>query len=152
MPHEYPVTWKEFYRNAQALAWRLSESMTWEGIIAVTRGGLVPTAIVARELGIRRIDTINIVSYSEDNRQTDPLIIKSSQIEEGGRRWLVVDDLVDTGATAQIIREMLPHAHIAAIYAKPSGKSYVDTYMTEVSQNTWIVFPWEEEVKEIDES
>lgn len=145
MAHRYPVNWQEFYRNAQALAWRLNEGKIWKGMIAITRGGLVPAAIVARELGIRKIDTVSIVSYDENDQQVDPLIIKSCQIENKGSGWLVVDDLVDTGATAKIVRTMLPKAHIAAIYAKPSGKEHVDTFMTEVSQDTWIIFPWEED-------
>lgn len=144
MFRRYPVTWKEFYRNAQALSWRLNEGQEWRGIIAVTRGGLVPAAIVARELGVRKIDTIGIVSYGEDDKQVDPVMVKPCSIEEGGAGWLVVDDLVDTGMTAKVIREILPYAHISAIYAKPSGKDLVDTFMTEVSQDTWIVFPWEE--------
>ncbi|MBS0272122.1 MAG: xanthine phosphoribosyltransferase [Proteobacteria bacterium] len=146
MTHRYPVNWQEFYRNAQALAWRLNEGVTWNGMVAITRGGLVPAAIVARELGIRKIDTISIVSYDESDKQIDPLVIKSCQIDNQGSGWLIIDDLVDTGTTAKIVRTMLPKAHIAAIYAKPSGKDHVDTFMTEVSQDTWIVFPWEEEV------
>ncbi|MBP9693060.1 MAG: xanthine phosphoribosyltransferase [Alphaproteobacteria bacterium] len=146
MPHHYPVTWNEFYLNARALAWRLNENHTWVGMIAITRGGLVPAAVMARELGIRKIDTVSIVSYSEEDKQIDPLIIKTCQIEDGGKGWLVVDDLVDTGTTAKIVREMLPNAHITAIYAKPLGKGFVDTFMMEVSQDTWIVFPWEEEI------
>lgn len=146
MSYRYPVNWEEFYRNARALAWRLNENQSWNGMIAITRGGLVPAAIVARELGIRKIDTISIVSYNEDDKQIDPLILKSCHIENHGEGWLVVDDLVDTGATAKIVRDMLPKAHIAAIYAKPHGKDHVDSFMTEVSQETWIVFPWEEEI------
>lgn len=145
MSHRYPVNWKEFYRTSQALAWRLKENNSWHGLIAITRGGLVPAAIMARELGIRKIDTISIVSYGEDDKQTDLQVVKSCQVEDGGTGWLVVDDLVDTGETAKIVRQLLPNAHITAIYAKPLGKSHVDTFMTEVSQNTWIVFPWEEE-------
>ena len=143
MAHRYPVNWEEFYRNARALAWRLNEGQTWNGIVAITRGGLVPAAIVARELGIRKVDTISIESYNENDEQIDPIIIKSCQIEDHGKGWLVVDDLVDTGATAKIVRDMLPQAHIAAIYAKPYGKDHVDSFMMEVSQSTWNVFPWE---------
>jgi xanthine phosphoribosyltransferase len=146
MSFRYPVTWEEFYRNARALAWRLKVDQTWEGIVAITRGGLVPADVMARELGIRKIDTIGIVTYDDNDKLIDPVVIKSCDIKNQGKGWLVVDDLVDTGTTAKIIRDMLPAAHIAAIYAKPFGKDFVDTYMTEVSQDTWIVFPWEEEV------
>ncbi len=61
----------------------------------------------------------------------------------GGAKILVVDDLVDTGATAKVVREMLPKAHFATVYAKPLGRPLVDTFVTEVSQDTWIYFPWD---------
>jgi xanthine phosphoribosyltransferase len=60
-----------------------------------------------------------------------------------GKGLLVVEDLVDTGKTARIVRDLVPQAHIAAVYAKPMGKPLVDTFITEVSQDTWIFFPWD---------
>ena len=136
----FPVTWEELHRNAKALAWRLSEMGPFTGIAAVTRGGLVPAAIVARELDIRLIDTVCIVSYDEFN-QGQLNVLKG--VPGDGNGWLIVDDLVDTGRTARAVREMLPKAHFATIYAKPAGKPLVDTYVTEVSQDTWILFPWD---------
>ena len=61
----------------------------------------------------------------------------------GGAGILVIDDLVDTGQTAKVVREALPKAHFAAVYAKPMGRPMVDTFITEVSQDTWIHFPWD---------
>ena len=60
-----------------------------------------------------------------------------------GKGLLIVDDLVDTGKTGRLVREMMPDAHFAAVYAKPQGKPLVDTFITEVSQDTWIYFPWD---------
>jgi len=37
----------------------------------------------------------------------------------------------------------MPKAHFATVYAKPMGKPLVQTYITEVSQDTWIYFPWD---------
>jgi len=50
----FPVSWDQLHRDARALAWRLAELGPWKGIIAITRGGLVPAAVVARELEIGR--------------------------------------------------------------------------------------------------
>ena len=61
------------------------------------------------------------------------------------RRVEVTDALVDTGATARAVRALLPRAHFATVYAKPAGREAVDTFITEVSQNTWILFPWDTE-------
>ena len=142
----FPVSWEELHRNSKALAWRLSELNPYKGIIAVTRGGLVPAAIVARELDIRLIDTVCVLSYNQKNKG-DVNILKECAIANDGRDWLIVDDLVDTGETIKTIRQTLPNAHYATVYAKPSGRKQVDTYVTEVSQDTWIYFPWDMEMK-----
>jgi len=59
------------------------------------------------------------------------------------RMAFIVDDLVDTGQTARVVRGILPRAHFATVYAKPMGRPMVDTFITEVSQDTWIYFPWD---------
>jgi len=144
----YPVSWDELHRNGKALAWRLLEKGPWTGLVAITRGGMVPAAIVARELDIRRIETVCAIGYDFDdanpNRSNEIEIVKPFYNFVGeGEGWLVVDDLVDTGRTMDHLRKLLPKAHFATIYAKPQGKPMVDTYVTEVSQDTWIYFPWD---------
>jgi len=137
----FPVSWDELHRTAKALAWRLIGIGKWHGIIAIARGGLVPAAIIARELDIRLIETICVTSYDDDHKQGAIKVLKS--VPGDGAGWLIIDDLVDTGSTAKIVREMLPKAHFATIYAKPAGRPLVDTFVTEVSQDTWIYFPWD---------
>jgi xanthine phosphoribosyltransferase len=139
----FPVSWGELHRDSRALAWRLMEAGPWKGMIAVTRGGLVPAAIVARELEIRLIDTFCVASY-EGESQGKTKVLKGVELENGGEGWLIVDDLVDTGATFRVIREQLPNAHFATVYAKPQGRDTVDSFITEVSQDTWILFPWDQ--------
>ena len=141
----FPVHWDQLHRDAKALSWRLASLGPWKGIVAVTRGGLVPAHIIARELDVRMIDTIGISSYDHQD-QREPAIVKPSAAEtEKGQNWLVIDDLVDTGQTGKIVRQRLPAAHFATIYAKPLGRPLVDTFVTEVSQDTWILFPWDME-------
>ena len=142
----FPVSWEEIHRNSKALAWRLSELKPYIGIIAVTRGGLVPAAIVARELDIRLIDTFCVLSYNQKTKG-DIKVLKEANVTNNGEGWLIVDDLVDTGETIKAIRSSLPNAHYATVYAKPSGREQVDTFITEVSQDTWIYFPWDMEMK-----
>lgn len=115
----FPVSWEELHRDSRALAWRLVEGGPWQGIIAVTRGGLVPAAIIARELEIRLIDTVCVASYDREN-QGNLEVLKPSGISGDGEGWLIIDDLVDTGETARIVRDMLPKAHFATVYAKPA--------------------------------
>lgn len=142
----FPVSWDQFHRDCRALAWRLSDLGPFHALVTITRGGLVPAAIVARELAIRVIDTISIASYHSEQTQGEVEILKDMQPqfkEAGGAGVLVVDDLVDTGQTARTMRGFLPHAHFATVYAKPLGRPLVDTFVTEVSQDTWIYFPWD---------
>jgi len=151
-PQKYfPVSWEELHRNAKALAWKLHDTGPWQGLIAVTRGGLVPSAVVARELDIRIIETVSVVGYTFDDsqpaQQETATIVKHPAGVGDGAGWLVVDDLVDTGRTAEVLRRLLPRAHFASVYAKPKGKPLVDTFVTEVSQDTWIYFPWDIELQ-----
>ena len=144
----FPVSWDQFHRDARALAWRLSGAGDFKAIVCITRGGLVPAAIVARELGLRLIETVCIASYHDYQTQGGLEVIKGlsaavTDLGGEGASVLVIDDLVDTGKTAVMVRGMLPKAHIATVYAKPLGRPVVDTFVTEVSQDTWIYFPWD---------
>jgi xanthine phosphoribosyltransferase len=144
----FPVSWDQFHRDARALAWRLHEAGPFEAIVCITRGGLVPAAIVARELNLRLIETVCIASYLDYKNQGDIKVIKGvapeiAAMHAQGKRVLIVDDLVDTGKTARMVRDLLPSAHFATVYAKPMGRPLVDTFITEVSQDTWIYFPWD---------
>lgn len=139
----YPISWEQLHRDSKALSWRLLDKGFFKGIVAITRGGMVPAAIIARELDIHLIDTICISSYDWKDKKGDAQILK--KFEGDGEGWLLIDDLVDTGRTAQIVKQMIPKAHFATVYAKPSGRSLVDSFVTEVSQDTWILFPWDAE-------
>jgi xanthine phosphoribosyltransferase len=150
-PHPYKdeivVSWPELHRDARYLSRVLHGLGEWKGIVAVTRGGLVPAALVARELEIRLIDTVCVVSYGAEDeegaeqRQGELRWLK--KVEGDGDGWLLIDDLVDTGRTARAVREMLPRAHFATLYAKPLGRPIVDTFVKEFKQEKWIYFPWD---------
>jgi xanthine phosphoribosyltransferase len=144
----FPVTWDQFHRDSRALAWRLQALGPFDALVAITRGGLVPAAIVARELNVRIIETICIASYMNYKNQGDIKVMKGigpevTSMRAAGKGVLIVDDLVDTGKTARVVREILPSAHFATVYAKPMGRPLVDTFITEVSQDTWIYCPWD---------
>ena len=140
MSEKYVVTWDMLQIHARKLASRLMPSEQWKGIIAVSRGGLVPGALLARELGIRHVDTVCISSYDHDN-QRELKVLKRA--EGDGEGFIVIDDLVDTGGTAVAIREMYPKAHFVTIFAKPAGRPLVDDYVVDIPQNTWIEQPWD---------
>ena len=150
LPHEkgFHVSWDQLHRDARALAWRLDGKGPlqgdWKAVVAITRGGMAPAMIIARELDIRTVDTISIRSYDHQT-QGEARITKHPDMElvGDGEGVLVIDDLVDTGRTLEVVRALLPRAHIATVYAKPKSRALVQTFVTEVSQDTWIYFPWD---------
>jgi xanthine phosphoribosyltransferase len=148
---EIIISWVELHRDARYLSELLHAKGTWKGIIAITRGGLVPAALVARELDIRLIDTLCVTSYlaaeagKEAQTRSEVKILKG--VAGDGEGYLLIDDLVDSGRTAQVVRQLLPRAYFATLYAKPAGRPIVDTCVKEFKQNKWIYFPWDIEYK-----
>ena len=148
---EIVISWAELHRDARYLSEVLHKMGTWKGIIAITRGGLVPAALVARELEIRLVDTVCVSSYGAggtggaEQAQGELKVLKG--VAGDGAGFLLIDDLVDTGRTAQLVRQMLPKAHFATLYAKPAGRPIVDTCVKEFKQNKWIFFPWDIEYR-----
>jgi xanthine phosphoribosyltransferase len=151
LPHEkgFHVSWDQIHRDARALAWRLDkqgpgEAGAWKAIVAITRGGMAPAMIIARELDVRTIDTISVKSYDhQDQSEAQVLKAPDTALMGDGTGILVIDDLVDSGRTLELVRKLYPRAHFATVYAKPKGRAMVDTFITEVSQDTWIFFPWD---------
>ncbi|WP_296639536.1 xanthine phosphoribosyltransferase [Roseinatronobacter sp.] len=151
LPHEkgFHISWDQIHRDSRALAWRLDkhgpDGGDWRAVVAITRGGLAPAMIIARELDIRVVDTISVKSYDHQT-QADAAVLKAPQADimgKDGEGVLIIDDLVDTGKTLELVRRMFPKAHFATVYAKPQGREMVDSFITEVSQDTWIFFPWD---------
>ncbi|MGP6088341.1 xanthine phosphoribosyltransferase [Antarctobacter jejuensis] len=155
LPHEkgFHVSWDQLHRDARALAWRLQgqgpDNGLWKAVVAITRGGMAPAMIVARELDIRTVDTISVKSYhsgggkADDRREAEVLKSPDPELVGDGEGILIIDDLVDSGKTLELVRSLYPKAHVATVYAKPQGRPQVETFITEVSQDTWIFFPWD---------
>ena len=148
---EIVISWPELHRDARYLSKMLHDLGAWRGIIAITRGGLVPAALVARELDIRLVDTICVTSYLSSETGKEAQTRSEVKVLKGvvgdGDGYLLIDDLVDSGKTAQHVRQLLPKAYFATLYAKPAGRPIVDTCVKEFKQNKWIYFPWDIEYK-----
>ncbi len=148
---EIIVSWAELHRDARYLSELLHQKGPWKGIIAITRGGLVPAALVARELDIRLVDTICVTNYNAGAAGGPAQVQGEVNVLKGvtgdGEGFLLIDDLVDTGRTAQFVRKLLPKAYFATLYAKPAGRPVVDLCIKEFKQNKWIYFPWDIEYR-----
>ena len=140
------LSWDQFHADTRRLAHRLAERGGFSAIAAVTRGGLFPAGVIARELGIRLIETICVVSYHEETTRGEIAVLKSLSediMSRPTREVLILDDLVDTGNTARVVKAQLPGAYFATVYAKPLGLPLVDAHVREIPQETWIYFPWD---------
>src|SRR6202161_1509999 len=109
----FPVSWDQFHRDCRALTWRLNEVGPFHAVIAITRGGLVPAAIVARRLGGGLLGTGFNARY-DHTKQGDLNVLKGVSADTAklgggsGKGLLIVDDLVDTGKTGRMVRDLLP--------------------------------------------
>ncbi len=139
------ISWDVFHRDARELASKLMAHGPYTGIIAITRGGLVPAAVIARELNLRLVDTICISTYDDRVQNCGASILKKPDHE--GEGMLVIDDLVDSGRTGKVVRELLPKARFATVYAKPQGQAMVDDFVVPVDQDIWLLFPWDAELQ-----
>ena len=137
-------TYEEIHEKAVKLRNLIkSKNIDFDKMVVVSRGGFVPAAVVAYTLGIQDVDIVSIQSYI--HREAGKAIVhrapKTNEIV------LVIDDIVDKGGTAKALKEYMPNMHLAVIYAKPRGLPLASTYVEEITQDTWPVFPWDEEDK-----
>ena len=121
-----------------------------EQIIAIAHGGLVPASIIASTL---RIPVENIkISYYDDNKERleNPLIIKNLPDTIPNIPTLIVDDILETGTTINIVKSELinrgvdeVNIKVAVLHKKPLGESSIkpDWYAYLVEE--WITYPWE---------
>jgi xanthine phosphoribosyltransferase len=136
------ISWDELTRDCHALAEMLHKSGEIRGVVGIARGGFVPTAIVTSALNIRNVKSVAVVSYHGQHQMTAELLDSVDAIKDG-EGWIFIDDLVDTGQTAKMIKHRYPKAKLAVVYAKPEGKPHTDFFVTTIPQDTWLVFPWD---------
>ena len=146
LPHEkgFHISWDQIHRDSRALAWRLDgkgpDDGQWRAVVAVTRGGMAPAMIVARELDIRTVDTISVKSYhsgggkADQRREAEVLKAPEASLMGDGTGILVVDDLVDSGKTLELVRSLYPNAHFACVYVKTLPTIYLGAGMISVPQ------------------
>jgi len=123
-----------------------------ELLVGLSRGGLIPLALLAGEgmFNNRNVKTIPIASYDDVNNQKELKLLASVDTEDykSFASILIVDDIADTGETLLYILELLKRdispitIKVATLFYKKKSKLIPDYYVEETSD--WIVFPWEE--------
>ena len=153
MPEKFYISWEDFHKDSKELSKKIKEmKLDIKGIVCITRGGLVPSAIIASELDIRKIETYGIKTYSDSLEQEKNYEILSLPIEslkDQGEGWIVIDELVDTGKTADYIMNQLPLAKLFAVYTKIPNHKSISFYIKEFDKNLWLCLPWEKYSDEV---
>ncbi len=115
LPHEkgFHISWDQIHRDSRALAWRLDgkgpDDGAWKAVVAITRGGMAPAMIVARELDIRTVDTISIKSYGhQEQAQATVLKHPDAEMLGAGTVILIIDDLVAVSNTYLLTPTICP--------------------------------------------
>lgn len=141
------VSWSTIQEILKILAKRISKNYEPEVIIAIAKGGLVPARILADLLGVGEMGFIEVKFYKGVAIRGEKPFIKSIALPQiRDKKVLVVDDVVDSGRTIQLVIDTLAvHAPLAvrstALYVKP-WSTYFPDYFYAVTDE-WIVFPWE---------
>lgn len=116
-------------------------------VIGIARGGLVPATIISYVLDIPLV-TCSVSSYDDTIKgeltiQDDLNISKFTK----DSKVLIVDDICDTGDTIHWITNKLTTSNIkhetACIFTKKKHVEKLKFYGSVVSEDKWIVFPWE---------
>lgn len=78
-------------------------------IISIINGAILFTADILRQLpNPIRLDCVRISSYrSATKSEGVPQVIQSFQLDVAGRHVLLVDDILDTGKTLSLVKQML---------------------------------------------
>ena len=136
------ISWEEFHQDVKSVCEKIKNSGTYNKIVAISRGGLLPAGIIAYELDIRNCHAINIATYIGDEHRELDHLDNLDDVGEINSQTLIVDDLADSGQTFRLLRQEFPKARFVSIYSKPAGLKEVDIYERELPDQ-WVVFPWD---------
>jgi len=150
-------SWGYIEKACKSIAFDLYESDI-SRIIGLSRGGLIPATIIANSLGVREVYSIGLASYElthngveaprDDIRVYQRLPSNCPKLNKR-EKVLIVDDISDKGHTFEHVINNLTKQYqstfmTASIFIKPSTSYLPDMFYSEVPDEQWVVFPWED--------
>jgi hypoxanthine phosphoribosyltransferase len=145
------MTWDDLGRGSRELA----EAVAVDGyrpdmILGIARGGLLVAGGIGYALGVKNTFTMNVEFYTGvDERLELPMILPPvpDLVDFQETRLLIADDVADTGATLQLVKEFcagkVAEVRCAVLYEKP--RSTVRCEYVWRRTDRWITFPWSAE-------
>lgn len=141
-PKEY-YSWKQIESLVKKVANKmLSSNKSYNAILGVTNGGIIPARLIARELGISHILFISVRSKKLHKEEMSPLF--------DSKKYLVIDDIYDTGDTYSVVSNEMgkfdcDFAFLVRRFANNDDDAGGKIYVGEIlNHKRWIVFPWEQ--------
>lgn len=143
------IPWSKAIRMCYKLAEVIIDSgEDFDTIVTISRGGLIPARIVSDILGIDELYTIRSKFWGVGGRvAAEPVIKVYEGMEVRGRKVLVVDEVVDTGATmtkvVRLLKDLGASSIKTAVLHYKTTSSYIpDYYVEKVEKWVWIFYPW----------
>ena len=145
------MTWDDLGAGARDLARLVADDgFRPDIVLAIARGGLLVAGALAYALGVKNTFTMNVEFYTGiDERLEIPMILPPvpDLVDFADFKVLIADDVADTGATLELVKEFcagkVAEVRCAVLYEKP--RSTVKCEYVWRRTDRWIVFPWSAE-------
>ncbi len=114
-------------------------------LLPITRGGLIPAALLSHLLDIKLIDTFCICLYDDHTNDQKTLEILKKPKALKGKKFITVEDIVDSGKTITLVDKILKScAEYRSVALVNKGNLFsVNFSPMAVKPTDWVVFPWE---------
>lgn len=147
-PEREVMTWDDLGTGARTLAETIhADGWTPDLVLGISRGGLLIAGAIAYALGVKNTATLSVEFYTGvDERLELPMLLPPvpDLVDLGEARVLIADDVADTGATLELVRDFcsgrVGEVRIAVLYEK--SRSTVASEYVWRRTDRWITFPW----------
>jgi hypoxanthine phosphoribosyltransferase len=138
-PNEY-CSWEEVESLTKIVADKIRNSnKSYDAILGITNGGIIPARLIARELDIDQIQLIPVRNRKLQRQEMPPLF--------QDKKYLIVDEIYDTGNTFSKVYDVIRRFDCDFAFLmrrfkdnERAGGAYIGRVL---NHNKWIVFPWE---------
>jgi len=139
-------TWYSICSRCEKIVKELKEKYTdimdYE-IVGISRGGLVPAVIIGNLLGIRKVYSLGLKTYKDQEKEGAEIY----QVPDlaNNNKILLIDDISDTGESFEIVKKLYSHKELitVSVYMKEKTNFVPDIVGENIDNNIWVVFPWE---------
>jgi hypothetical protein len=146
------LSWQDVDKMITGMLSRL-QPFNFDMVIAITRGGIVPAAIIAERLAIQQVLVASVAFYEDEEHDLDWPVFMQFPDDSllRGQHALIVDDIWDRGKQIMSVTERVKYAggrsHSVVLHYKPHRSQFPDKAPDLYGAQTedWIIYPWDAE-------